>query len=66
MNTTVLRHVRQLFNVEYMPRHVNRNNQKKWVRSVRQLGDRWLLAKPVERKIEQSIRLAQLQATDKS
>jgi hypothetical protein len=50
MNIHMLRHVRQLFNVGYMPREINRANQRKWVRSVRTLGDRWLLAKHVERK----------------
>ena len=49
MNVTVLRHVRQLFNVEHVPTRTNRHNQRQWVRSLRQLGDKWLLAKPVER-----------------
>jgi hypothetical protein len=50
MKVTVLRHVRQLFNVPYVPASTNRHNQRQWVRSVRQLGDKWLLAKKVERK----------------
>lgn len=50
MNTTVLRHVRQLFNVPDVPTRTNRHNQRQWVRSVRRLGDKWLLAKPVERR----------------
>lgn len=50
MKTTVLRHVRQLFNVPHVPAHINRHNQRQWVRSIRRLGDKWLLAKPVERK----------------
>lgn len=50
MNTTVLRHVRQLFNVPYAPASTNRHNQRQWVRSIRMLGDKWLLAKPVERR----------------
>ena len=50
MDTRMLRHVRELFNVAYVPRQINRANQRKWVRSVRTLGDRWLLAKHVERK----------------
>lgn len=49
MNTHMLRHVRQLFNVDYVPREINRANQRKWVRSVRTLGNRWLLAKRIER-----------------
>jgi hypothetical protein len=50
MKVNVLRHVRQLFNVPYVPKHVNRHNQRAWVRSVRNLGDKWLLAKKVERR----------------
>lgn len=52
MNTNMLKHVRTLWNVEYVPREVNRANQRKWVRSVRILGDRWLLAQPVNRLSE--------------
>ena len=50
MNVKVLRHVRQLFGADYVPRHTNRHNQRQWVRSVRFLGDRWLLVKQVEKK----------------
>lgn len=28
---------------------IDRHNRKAWVRSVLQLGDKWLLAKPVQR-----------------
>lgn len=52
MKTTALKHVRQLFAVDYVPIHTQRHNQRQWVRSVRQLGDRWLLAKPIERKAQ--------------
>ena len=52
MNVRILRHVRKLWNVDYVPREINRANQRKWVRSVRLLGDRWLLAKQIERKGE--------------
>lgn len=48
MNTKVLRRVRQMFNAPWLPREYNRSHQLKWVRSVRHLGDRWLLAKPQE------------------
>ena len=50
MDTRILKHVRQLWNVPYVPQEVNRANQRKWVRSIRRLGDKWLLAKYVERK----------------
>ena len=45
MKTRALRMVRELFAVDYVPRHTQRHNQRQWVKSVRQLGDRWLLAK---------------------
>lgn len=50
MKTNVLKHVRQLFNTEGVDVRINRHNQRQWVRSVRHLGDKWLLAKPVTRK----------------
>ena len=51
MKTTMLRRVRRLYNVDYIPREINRANQRKWVRSVRQLGSNWLLAEYVSRKV---------------
>ena len=51
MKTNMLRRVRRLYNVDYIPRETNRANQLKWVRSVRQLGSRWLLAEYVSRKV---------------
>ncbi len=50
MNTRMLRHVRQMWNVDHVSQEINRANQRKWVRSVRRLGDKWLLAKHIERK----------------
>ena len=50
MNTEALKKVRKLFNVDYVPAHQNRHNQRACVRSVRSLGDKWLLSKQVERK----------------
>lgn len=47
MNTAALKRVREMFAVDYVPKHTQRHNQKQWVKSVRQLGDRWLLAKPI-------------------
>lgn len=41
------RKARQIYNNALVPEHVNRHNQRKWVRSVLQLGDRWLIAKPI-------------------
>jgi len=50
MRTRALKMVRELFAVDYMPRHTQRHNQRAWVKSVRQLGDRWLIAKPLEKQ----------------
>ena len=50
MNTRMLRHVRGLWNSSLVPHHINRANQRKWVRSIRRLGEKWLLAKHIERK----------------
>ena len=41
MNTKLLRRVRQLYS--------DRSYQLQWVRSIRRLGDNWLLAKEVRR-----------------
>jgi hypothetical protein len=43
MKTEMLIKVRKLFNVDYVPRHVNRHNQKQYIKSIRQLGDKWLI-----------------------
>lgn len=48
MNTKMLVKARQLFSVDYVPPEINRANQRKWVRSIRILGDKWLLAKHIE------------------
>ena len=50
MNTKMLKHVRTLFNTEGVEKRINRHNQRQWVRSIRHLGDKWLLATPVQRK----------------
>ncbi len=31
------------------PKHIQRHNQRAWLRSVERLGDRWLLAKNFEK-----------------
>jgi hypothetical protein len=49
MKTAALRHVRKLFNSEWIPAEHNRSYQRQWVRQVRLLSDKWLLAKPVQR-----------------
>jgi hypothetical protein len=43
MKTQMLIKVRQLFNVDYVPRSTNRHNQKQYIKAIRLLGDRWLI-----------------------
>jgi hypothetical protein len=49
MNTRFLKHVRRIFASYDAPQATIRSYQRQWVRSVRQLGDKWLVAKQVER-----------------
>jgi len=50
MPTAMLARARRLWSNPTAPAHINRHNQLAWARSVARLGDRWLLAKHVERK----------------
>jgi hypothetical protein len=43
------RKARQMYNNNMVPEHINRHNQRKWVRAVLRLGDHWLIAKPIGR-----------------
>jgi len=45
MKTQMLIKVRQLFNVEYVPRSTNRHNQLQYIKAIRLLGDKWLIHK---------------------
>lgn len=49
MNTSHLRRVRRLFMVPGVPTVTARHNMRQWVVSIRHLGDKWLIAKPVQR-----------------
>ena len=40
---------RENWNSEYVPAHINQANQRKWVRAVLMLGEKWILAQPVQR-----------------
>lgn len=53
-NSQLRQQARRMFNSELVPDHINRINQRKWVRSVLILGDKWLLAKKVERRASSS------------
>lgn len=50
MRTALLRRGRALWSCPTVDRETNRCNLRKWARSVARLGDKWLLAKFVERK----------------
>lgn len=45
MITTRLAQARRLYNSDLASREVNRANQRKWARSIRMLGDKWLFAR---------------------
>ncbi len=42
----LMRRARELYNVDYVPPHINRANQRAWVRAVTALGNKWLLSQP--------------------
>jgi hypothetical protein len=50
MNTKLLKHVRTLFVHDMVPTSTARHNMRQWVKSVRLLGDKHLLAAKVPRK----------------
>jgi len=52
MNTRILKHVRSLFVREMIPMSTARHNMRQWVRSVRFLGDKHLLAAKVAKKVK--------------
>ena len=50
MNTAILKRARELWVINDVPRDIARHNIRAWVRSVRLLGDKSLLATKVDRK----------------
>ncbi len=50
MNTTMLRRVRRHFVHPMARAHIQRANMRAWCRAIRMLGDKWLLARPMERR----------------
>lgn len=50
MKTNMLSLVRKHFDRPDVPRSVVRHNCRAWVRSLRHLGPKWLLAIPMEKK----------------
>jgi len=49
MNIKYLKHVRRIFANYDAPPETIRSYQRQWVRSVRALGDKWLVARQVQR-----------------
>lgn len=49
MNIARLRQARRLFDIEGVPRSTVRHNIRGWARSIRFLGNNWLLAQRVEK-----------------
>ena len=49
MNTKLLKHTRELFKTYDVPENVRRDYRRKWIKSVRLLGDKWLLSQSVQR-----------------
>lgn len=50
MKTALLRRARAHFFRDYIPAHISRHNARQWARSLRLLGDKWLLMQQVERR----------------
>lgn len=50
MKTHMLTRARRLFQHADVPATTARHNMRQWVRSIRVLGDRWLLARPIGRQ----------------
>jgi hypothetical protein len=50
MDITYLRMARRLWSVGYIPYWEQRANMRKWVKAIRVVGDKWLLANQELRK----------------
>ena len=62
LSRALMRQAVRLFNSEYVSREINRANRIAWLRSVNRLGDRWLLASPInKRECERRQRRASIQ-----
>jgi hypothetical protein len=47
MNVQALKRVRKLFCIDGVPVSTQRHNCRQWIKSIRFLGDKWLLATQV-------------------
>jgi hypothetical protein len=50
VKTQTLKFLRKAFQHDLVPVKVARHNMRAWVRSVRLLDDKWLLAAPMEKR----------------
>jgi len=50
MKTCMLTKARRLWANTDAPKETNRANMREWVRAMRAIGDKWLMAKPVHRR----------------
>lgn len=52
MDTSILKRGRELWFIQDVPRDIQRHNLRAWVRSVRALGDKHILAIKITKKDE--------------
>jgi len=52
INRNLVKTAQQLWNVDFVPKEINRYNRRAWLKAVETLGDKWLLKKKVERLAE--------------
>ncbi len=50
MNMQMMRRAVRLYSYDLAPLHINKANRRAWLRSVAMLGDKWLIAKPVQKE----------------
>ncbi|TFI06723.1 hypothetical protein E4P35_14330 [Thiopseudomonas sp. 4R-3cl] len=63
MNTTQLQRVRRAHPaLPGVPVSTTRHNRRAWVRSVRMLGDKWLLATPINASADEAAAMRQIEA----
>ena len=43
----------RMFSTDYVPLRTNKFNRRAWLRSVKMLGKKWLLATPINREVSQ-------------
>ena len=49
MKINLLTRAKELWNVLYISQAENRANQRKWIRGIRMVGNKWLLAHHAQR-----------------